>query len=329
MITRYRSALSSLMLVAVLSLVSACASDSETSDPDADFAALQERGEVGMGVDQYASTHRFDDIADGGRIEFVHDGQDEEAVETIRAHLQEIRTAFGEGDFSIPAFVHDQVVPGTDRMAERKDRIEFRYRDLPGGGELRMVTSDPEALEAIHEFMAFQRDDHRSGGMDHGTMDHGTMDHGGMSHRMMQGATGDPSFAADMQIIHELLTHHSAITRTVDHLPNGIRTLTESTSPAIAGLIISHVRSMEQRLEEGEVFNLFSHTIPEIFENYDRIQSEFEYTYTGVAVVQTSEDPQIVAALQGHAAEVTEMVDEGMIAMMRGMMQSRMGGGSR
>jgi hypothetical protein len=44
-----------------------------------------------------------------------------------------------------------------------------------------------------------------------------------------------------------------------------------------------------------------------------------------VALVQTSEDPEIVQALQAHAAEVTELVDEGMIAMMRGMMESGRG----
>lgn len=89
----------------------------------------------------------------------------------------------------------------------------------------------------------------------------------------------------------------------------------------MASAIVAHVASMEGRLESGEVFNLFSHTLPAIFEGYERIHSEFEYTDKGVAVVQTSDDPALVEALQGHAAEVTEMVDEGMAAMMRGMMQ--------
>ncbi|MEX2466762.1 MAG: hypothetical protein WD995_07620, partial [Gemmatimonadota bacterium] len=154
------------------------------------------------------------------------------------------------------------------------------------------------------------------------------MDHGAMERRQrhMGMGGGDPAFAADMEIVHELVTNHRAITRSVVHLPNGIRTLTESSSPAIAGQIVAHVASMERRLEEGEVFNLFSHTLPVIFENYDQIHSEFEYLPTGVAVVQTSDDPEIVEALQAHAAEVTELVDEGMIAMMRGMMEGRMQG---
>jgi hypothetical protein len=326
-----------------IALGTACAPASRPEvAQDAEFAALQARGEVGMGVDQYRSTHVFDALPDGGRIEFQHDGDDAEAVARIRRHLQEIQVAFEAGDFSTPAFVHDRQVPGTDVMAARKEHIEYRYRDLPRGGELRLITSDPEALLAIRDFMAFQRDDHRASGMEHGAMEHGgmdrvAMDHRGMDHGAMHGPMhgamgmgpgamggGDAAFAVDMAIVHELLTNHRAITRTVVHLPNGIRTLTESSSPAIAGLIVSHVASMERRLEDGEVFNVFSHTIPTLFDGYSRIRSEFEYTPTGVAAVQTSDDPAIVEALQAHAAEVTELVDEGMIAMMRGMMERRM-----
>jgi hypothetical protein len=33
---------------------------------------------------------------------------------------------------------------------------------LPGGGEVRIRTASPAALAAIHEFLAFQRMDHRA-----------------------------------------------------------------------------------------------------------------------------------------------------------------------
>lgn len=326
-----------LILALMAGLVpSRAAAQSSGTAEDPDLAALQERGAIGMGVDQYVSTHVFDALPDGGRIEYQYDHDDPEAIAQIRRHLKEIQAAFQAGDFSTPAFVHDRTVPGTDVMAARRDHIEYRYGDLPRGGELRLITEDPEALQAIREFMAFQRDDHRAGGMDHSGMDHGAMDQrgmhrGGMDHGAMDPSQhhlgmggGDAAFAADMDIVHELLSNHGAITRTVVHLPDGIRTLTESPHPEIAGLIVAHVASMEERLGEGEVFNLFSHTLPTIFENYERIHSEFEYTDRGVAVVQTSDDPALVEALQGHAAEVTEMVDEGMIAMMRGMMERRM-----
>jgi hypothetical protein len=135
---------------------------------DSAFAALQMRGKQAMGVDQYTSTHRFDALPDGGRIELQRDSDDPEGVAQIRQHLQEIAKAFSSGDFSTPAFVHMRQVPGTDVMAARRDAITWTFRELPRGGELRIVTRDPAALEAIHAFLAFQRQDHRAGGMEHG-----------------------------------------------------------------------------------------------------------------------------------------------------------------
>lgn len=128
------------------------------------FAAMQMRGASAMGVDQYTSTHRFDELADGGRIELQRDVNDSAGVAEIRRHLQGIAKAFKSGDFSTPAFVHMQKVPGTEKMAAKRDLITYEYRDLPRGGELRLIAKDAEAIAAIHEFMAFQRADHRAGG---------------------------------------------------------------------------------------------------------------------------------------------------------------------
>jgi predicted lipid-binding transport protein (Tim44 family) len=133
--------------------------------PDSAFAALQARGGQAMGVDQYTSTHRFDALPDGGRIELQRDTDDAEGVATIRAHLRSIADAFARGDFATPAFVHAGTVPGTEVMAARRAAIRYEYRDLPRGGELRIVTADAEAVRAIHAFMAFQRGDHRAGGI--------------------------------------------------------------------------------------------------------------------------------------------------------------------
>jgi hypothetical protein len=134
---------------------------------DTGFAALQARGRRAMGVDQYTSTHRFDALADGGRIELQRDADDPEGIATIRTHLREIADAFSRGDFATPAFVHAEQVPGTDVMAARRAHIRYVYRDLPRGGEVRIVTEDAEALRAIHAFMAYQRGDHRAGGAVH------------------------------------------------------------------------------------------------------------------------------------------------------------------
>ena len=137
---------------------------------DSAFAGMQTRGKQAMGVDQYTSTHTFDALPTGGRIELVRDTDDSVGVSQIRAHIREIARAFKAGDFSTPSFVHMQDVPGTRIMRERRVAITYDARDLPRGAELLIQTNDPDALKAIHEFLAFQRDAHHAGGV--GDMKH-------------------------------------------------------------------------------------------------------------------------------------------------------------
>lgn len=136
---------------------------------DSAFAALQERGAnpLAMGVDQDASTHRFDVLPDGGRIELQYNTAEAAEIGRIREHLQEIARAFAAGDFTTPAFVHMQEVPGTDVLAAKRDVVAWEYAELPRGGEVRITTTDAEALAAIRQFIEFQRSDHRAGGHGH------------------------------------------------------------------------------------------------------------------------------------------------------------------
>lgn len=159
----------SLPMIGVLALASVAhgqvkRAPSARGGHDSAFAAMQARGKQAMGVDQYASTHRFDALPDGGRIELVRNDGDSADVATIRAHLREIARAFGAGDFSTPILVHRRPVPGADVMAARRAFITYEARDIPRGAELRIRTSDPRALRAIHDFMAFQRGEHHASG---------------------------------------------------------------------------------------------------------------------------------------------------------------------
>ena len=137
--------------------------------PDTAFAAMQNRGKKAMGVDQYASTHKFDSFPNGGRIELQVNQPDSAGVAAIRAHIREIASAFKSGDFSTPAFVHMQSVPGTKQMAALRSKITYTAHDLARGAELHITTTDKDALTAIHEFMAFQRGEHHAEGLSHPT----------------------------------------------------------------------------------------------------------------------------------------------------------------
>lgn len=174
-------------------------------------------------------------------------------------------------------------------------------------------------------------------GMAHGPMQgmgQGPMQ--GMRPGSMQGPMAGPTAmltrqdagsAADMGVVHDLLNDNTRIKRSVVNLPDGIRTITESDDPKVAQAIKAHVASMSQRLEDGREFNLFSKTLPVLFENRDKIRSKVEMTDKGAVVTRTSADARVVAALQGHAAEVSELARDGMAAMRRGMMSRMAMGG--
>lgn len=130
---------------------------------DSTFAGVQSRGHLAMGVDQYTSTHFFQPLPDGGRIELQRDTVDSAGRIQILEHMGEIAAAFGAGDFTIPGFVHARQVPGTDVMAARRGKIRYVVESLPRGAAVRLTTGDSSAIQAIHEFLAFQRQDHRSG----------------------------------------------------------------------------------------------------------------------------------------------------------------------
>jgi len=131
------------------------------SHADTAFIGVQARGHVAMGVDQYSSSHTFQSLPDGGRISLQRNHADSMGVAQIRSHMRVIAAAFARGNFELPGFVHDRTVPGTLVMAARKSRIRYTADTLPRGGQVRLWSTDPVAIEAIHQFLAFQRHDHR------------------------------------------------------------------------------------------------------------------------------------------------------------------------
>ncbi len=118
-----------------------------------------------MGVDQYTSTHVFEDLPDGGRIILDRDPRaDTSGVAQIRRHMHEITAAFEAGDFTKPFQVHAEGVPGTSVMAARRSVVSYREVDRPRGAEVRIRTTDPTVVAAVHEFLAFQRGAHHAAG---------------------------------------------------------------------------------------------------------------------------------------------------------------------
>lgn len=128
-------------------------------------ASLDRRGAMVMGFDQTLTTHHFVLFTDGGAIDVsVKDAADTKNRAAIRSHLPHIAKMFGDGNFDAPMLVHDSKnVPGVRVMATRKATIRYQYVETSGGGRVDIVTTDPESVAAVHEFLRFQIADHRTG----------------------------------------------------------------------------------------------------------------------------------------------------------------------
>ena len=157
----------------VLAVASAAAACKGARPSDSAYAAMQSRGAVVMGVDQYTSAHVFEDLPDGGRIVLDRDtSTDAAGVARIRRHMRDIAASFEAGDFTKPFQVHAAAVPGAAVMAARRGDITYQEIDRPRGAEVRIHSSDAAAVAAVHEFLTFQRRAHHASGHE-GEVHHG------------------------------------------------------------------------------------------------------------------------------------------------------------
>jgi hypothetical protein len=125
---------------------------------------VDRRGDEVMGFPHVATKHSFKIYDDGGAIEVRALRADDEAtVRAIHTHLQSIAKSFAAGDFANPAAIHGPAPVGTDVMAAKKDSIVYRYSDLENGGRVRITTTEASALDAVHRFLRFQIEEHRTG----------------------------------------------------------------------------------------------------------------------------------------------------------------------
>ncbi len=155
-----------LFLLAFLTVVMAFghAAAQHSGDHAKHMAEMNERGDSVMGFSQAKTTHHFRLLADGGSIEVeANDPNDAVSKDQIRRHLEDISKAFSEGRFEQPMEIHHKTPPGAPIMRELKAAIDYRFQPTQSGGQVRITTADKRALDAIHEFLRFQIEEHQTG----------------------------------------------------------------------------------------------------------------------------------------------------------------------
>jgi hypothetical protein len=103
-------------------------------------------------------------LPDGGSIEVTaNDPADAATRDQIQVHLSHIARMFADGNFQAPMLIHGEVPPGTSVLQRLKAAVSYRFEKLDRGGRVRITTTNPEALNAVHEFLRFQIADHQTG----------------------------------------------------------------------------------------------------------------------------------------------------------------------
>ena len=160
---------------------------------------------------------------------------------------------------------------------------------------------------------------------DHQTMhqQHHGADGTGHDEMTMPGLRGVDATPEESAEIGVLFRNFHTLGREVANLPNGVRTVTYSSDPAVMDVLISHVVGMIGRVDEGRDPQIIiqSPTLDIFFERHEAVTTEIEITDEGIIVLQTSDDPELVMAMHAHAAEVSAMAERGMQAVHEMMMQ--------
>jgi hypothetical protein len=123
---------------------------------------IAQRGGHVMPFDLEKTTHVFSRTSNGGLQQvIVKDKSDVEQIGLVRAHLSEISDDFKRGDFSKPARIHGESMPGLAELKSAKPgEIKIEYVELPSGAQIRYSSNSPKLIDAIHRWFDAQLHDH-------------------------------------------------------------------------------------------------------------------------------------------------------------------------
>lgn len=146
------------LLIGSLLLATACSADQTAFQRQRQVA---ENGAEVMPFDLDRTTHRFQQLPDGGIQTVVADNpEDSRQVTLTQSHLEKEAQAFTRGDFGDPAAIHGSEMPGLQELEASYRLIQVTYSAAPAGGQIRYLSTDEQAVKALHDWFAAQLGDH-------------------------------------------------------------------------------------------------------------------------------------------------------------------------
>lgn len=128
---------------------------------DRRVSSVAERGAQVMPFDLDATTHTFERVEDGGLQTVTADSSNDQGqIRLIQEHLRKEADAFRRGDFSDPARIHGEDMPGLKELQAGANRITVQYSELPAGAQIQYVSGDLTLIHALHGWFDAQVSDH-------------------------------------------------------------------------------------------------------------------------------------------------------------------------
>jgi hypothetical protein len=119
------------------------------------------RGAQVMPFDLEQTIHVFQKLDDGGLQKVVvKDPANKKQIALIQSHIKEESEKFRKGDFSDPAQIHGEDMPGLAELKAGAAKIDVRYTALSDGAQIRYTTKDSKMVAALHHWFDAQLSDH-------------------------------------------------------------------------------------------------------------------------------------------------------------------------
>jgi len=131
-----------------------------TSAATAHHDMVMSHGAQVMPFDLKDAMHMFTPDTKGGTVEIMVHDMDAHQIALVREHLRIEALKFAAGNYSDPAYIHGQDMPGLAALEVGAKQIAVRYLDTPMGGKIRFTSTGIAEVHALHQWLAAQASDH-------------------------------------------------------------------------------------------------------------------------------------------------------------------------
>jgi hypothetical protein len=125
-------------------------------------AEVTRKGAKVMPFSLEKTQHQFTKTEHGGIQRVVsRDPLNQEQINLIRQHLEQLSKKFAQGDFSGPESIHGANMPGLAQLKNAKPgSLQIIYTPEPDGASLNFKSTDSELIKAVHSWFDAQLHDH-------------------------------------------------------------------------------------------------------------------------------------------------------------------------